>query len=474
MVADRSLPAGTPASPPRAVALSVLLSCQAGDGAPDELLEQIYRRARYDVRDRALAMELVYGVLRRQERLEWRLAPILTKPIHRLPAVVHMLLCLGAYQLLYLDRIPASAAVDETVHLTKSYAKKLGRDWSGLVNAVLRNVIRLPEPPLPDPNHHPVEALSVRYALPQWLCRRWLARLGFQAAEAACRSTTAIPSVTLRVNRRRLSRQDFLDRLRQGDVAARPTTISPVGVILEGGHAITSIPGFFEGDFYVEDEAAQLIPLLLDAQPGEIVLDACAAPGGKTTHLAELMDDRGCILAMDRQEKRLQILRDNCGRLGVSTVVPITGDARNPTEALRILQEPTGSGQPRVSVDRILLDAPCSGLGVLRRHPEAKLKKYESMFPRHQALQLEILTAVAAVLRPGGVLVYSTCSTEPEETEVVVGRFCDGHRSWVRDSVAPWLPSAALPFITAGGALSTLGNDCGMDSFYAARLRKIS
>lgn len=463
-------PVAAPAvSPSRAAALSVLLSAPAAERPLEELLDRQFAATVPDPRDRALAMELVSGVLRRQETIDWRLAPILAKPLHRLPSFIAMLLRLGAYQILFLERVPAPAAVDESVTLAKSYAKKLGRDWSGLVNAVLRNLIRLPAPPIPDPVQHPAEAFSVRYAVPLWLCGRWIERLGAEHAEAACRSVGTVPPLTLRVNRRHLTREDFLGRLQEAGIAARPTTLSPVGVQLERGQLITSLPGFQAGDFYVEDEAAQLVPPILDPRPGEVVLDACAAPGGKATHLAELMGNQGRVLAIDRQEDRLEILRDNCRRLGAAIIQPLRADARSLEEVLQRLTKTEVGG-----VDRILLDAPCSGLGVLRRHPEAKRKKHAAMFARHHVLQGEILAAVSAVLRPGGVLVYSVCSTEAEETEDVVGGFCRTYPEWRRESVAPWLPSTALPFVTAQGAFSTMGNDCGMDGFYAARLRKAS
>ncbi len=449
-------------SSPRAAALAVLLACQSQDKTLDDELERRATDFRLDSRDRGLAMELVYGVLRRLEFIDWRLAPVLQKPLSRLPAVVQMLLRLGAYQLLCMDRIPASAAVNESVQLAKSYTTRLGRDWSGLVNAVLRNLTREAEPALPNVETDPELALSIRYALPLWLCRRWVEQLGMAQAESLCRSTSDIPSLTLRVNRLRVTRDLFLDRLSRLGFTARPTAISPVGVILEKSGPVTALPGFQDGEFYVEDEAAQLIPPLLDPQPGEQILDACAAPGGKATHLAELMENHGHILAMDRQQARLDRLQDNCRRLGVSIVAPTMGDARKSQET------------PGGSFDRILLDAPCSGLGVLRRHPEAKWSKHQAMFARHHQLQKEILEAVAAVLRPGGVLVYSTCSTEQEETEDVIRQFCRAHPGWMRESVVPRLPSAALPFVTAQGALSTMGNPLGMDGFYAARLRKMS
>lgn len=456
---------------PRSIALSILLSCQRTDDALDELIEQQAKSIPLP-RDRALVMELVYGVLRRQETIDWRLDAVLSKPLHRLPAVVQMLLRLGAYQLLFLDRIPASAAVNETVRLAKSYAKQLRRDWGGLVNGVLRNLIRVPAPPFPDPAVHPALSLSIQYGIPEWLTKRWFDRMGLEQAQSACRASSTIPNVTLRVNANHLTRDEFLECLRQGGVAARAAILSPVGVVLGKGQDITSLPGFQTGDFYVEDEAAQLIPPILDPQPGETVLDACAAPGGKTTHLAELMGDRGTIYALDRKTSRMDLLRQNCGRLGVQGVVPIVGDVRKPSEWSGMMASGSNLHDGLPLFDRILLDAPCSGVGVLRRHPEAKWRKDSSAFARHQKLQAEILASVASCLRPGGVLVYSTCSTETEETEEVIHRFCEAYPGWMRESVAPWLPTTSLPFVTIHGALSTMGNDCGMDGFYATRLRK--
>ncbi len=470
-VSERNNTTDRPGPSPRAMALSVLLLSQRTEEALDELIDH-QAGSITQHRDRSLMMELVYGVLRRQETIDWRLGAVLSKPLHRLPTVVQMVLRLGAYQLLFLDRIPQSAAVNETVLLAKARAKKLGRDWSGLANGVLRNLIRVPEPALPDSVAHPAQSLSIRYGIPLWLVERWLDRSEYEQTESACRATSTIPAVTLRVNNSRLTRDEFLERLQRAGIAARPTLISPVGVVLEKGLDVTSLPGFPTGDFYVEDEAAQLIPPILDPKPGEVILDACAAPGGKTTHLAERMGDRGTIYAIDRKAVRLELLRQNCERLGVQGVVSIVGDLRTPSEWSRRIAPEAKSHEGLPLFDRILVDAPCSGLGVLRRHPEAKYRKNSSAFARHRQLQSEILASAAPCLRPGGVLVYSTCSTETEETEEVVSSFCQAYPNWVRESVAPWLPSAALPFVTTCGALSTRGNDCGMDGFYAARLRR--
>lgn len=455
----------------RGCALAVLLAARKADEPIDDLLDRLWHDEGADPRDRAFAMELVYGVLRREETLDWRLAPVLKKPLPRLPLVVQQLLRLGAYQLLYLDRVPASAAVNECVNLAKRYAAQLGRDWSGFVNAVLRALLRAPEPPLPDGEALSAASLSVRYAVPRWLCERWLVQGGREAAEAACKTVSAIPKVTVRANRLCLTREELLRRFHDAGVVARATAISPVGVVIEEGPPVRLLPGFAEGWWYVEDEAAQLIPLILDPQPGERVLDACAAPGGKTTHVAELMANRGQIVALDRQAARLRRVMDNAQRLGIGIIASCVADARE-------LGEPGQgkAGDPLIAMpgvfDRILVDAPCSGIGVLRRHPDAKWKKDTAMFPRHQSLQQAILDRVSRFLRPGGVLVYSTCSTEPEETESVISEFCQSHQTFARESVAPWLPVPARAYVTPQGALSTMGNTGGMDGFYAVRLRK--
>ena len=475
---SRSLFTAQTAPSARAVALSLLVESVKSEEGVDVLLDRAFARCAFDSRERALTVELTYGVLRRLATIDWRLEPVLEKPLPRLPVAVQMLLRLGAYQLLFLNRIPQSAAVNESVNLAKGFAGALGRDWSGFVNAVLRALLRHPPQPWPSMDHDAAQALAVRYSVPVWLSRRWVERLGVASAETACEGISIAPPLTLRVNQLITTREALLEKFSQVGIAAKPTSVSLFGIALEEGGSVPSLPGFHEGGFYVEDEAAQLIPPLLDPQPGDIVLDACAAPGGKSTHLADLMHNKGTIYAVDRKGARLDLLRSNCRRLGVQIVVPMVGDIRQPLEWVPMIET---AGSPSVkkarvgepSVDRILVDAPCSGLGVLRRHPEAKWRKVEQTLPRHQALQCQILEAVAPCLRPGGVLVYSTCSTEREENEDVIERFCRAHAKFQRESVVPWLPPAAQGFVTEQDALLTVGNRFSMDGFYAARLRKV-
>ncbi len=475
---SRSLLTAKTAPSARVVALSLLVESVKSEEGVDVLLDHALARCLFDSRERALTVELTYGVLRRLATIDWRLEPVLDKPLPRLPVAVQMVLRLGVYQLLFLDRIPHSAAVNESVNLARAFAGTVGRDWSGFVNAVLRGLLRHPLQPWPNMDHDAAQALAVRYSVPGWLSRRWVKRLGVASAEAVCEGGSIAPPLTLRVNQLITTREALLETFAQAGIAAKPTSVSPFGILLEEGGLVPSLPGFQEGAFYVEDEAAQLIPPLLDPQPGDIVLDACAAPGGKSTHLADLMQNKGTIYAIDRKGARLDLLRSNCRRLGVKNVVPMVGDIRQPHEWVPMIEAARLSsvkksrvGEPLV--DRILVDAPCSGLGVLRRHPEAKWRKDEQALPRHQALQCQILEAVAPRLRPGGVLVYSTCSTEPEENEDVIERFCRTHAEFQRESVVPWLTPAAQGFVTEQGDLSTMSNRCSMDGFYAARLRKV-
>jgi 16S rRNA (cytosine967-C5)-methyltransferase len=378
-----------------------------------------------------------------------------------LPVFVRVILRLGAYQILYLNRIPLAAVVNESVALVKTKPRLAG--WAGFVNAVLRALIRTPAPPWPDLTADPIQALSIRYACPEWLVRRWIARYGVKEAERLCRATTVIPPLTIRTNTLQISREELANHLRERGYTVRPTRVSPVGLILDKRGPVSELPFFREGAYYVQDEAAQLIAPLVDPQPNETVLDACAAPGGKTTHLAALMKNCGEIIAVDQSPRRLRLLEENCQRLGVGIVRSLCTDATT--------LSPSDLGGRLF--DRILVDAPCSGLGVLRRHPEAKWQKQGRALERHHALQRHLLERLSHLLRPGGILVYSTCSSEPEENEQVVDEFCRAHPDFSRESVAEWLPVQGSSFVTEHGDLSTIHNDESADVLFAARLRKL-
>ncbi|MGH7274502.1 MAG: 16S rRNA (cytosine(967)-C(5))-methyltransferase RsmB, partial [Nitrospiria bacterium] len=376
---------------------------------------------------------------------------------------------MGAYQLLFLNRIPARAVVDEAVGLTQ---RKGAKGLSGFVNAVLRSLEReKAKISYPDPAHDLVQHLSIRYSHPEWMIRRWIQRYGPERTKAICQANNEVPPVTLRTNTLVTTRDELWAELRNRDVETEACTLSPLGLRTRARHPAVPVTGrgvggtclpagrseerlhrtgphigrtgavmetvaYRKGWFYVQDEAAQLVVLALGPRPGEIILDACAAPGGKTIHIAQFMANQGRIIALDVQAKRLRLIRQNCERLGVTIVECLTGDARD----LRKLTDQ--------QFDRILVDAPCSGLGVLRRNPEGKWYKTEELIHRYARLQSEILEGVSPQLKEGGILLYSTCSTEPEENEQVVRGFLKAHPEFhiqdLRDNLAP----SASPMIT--------------------------
>lgn len=455
-----------PPSDARTIALEILRKIQGRRMLADDVLDLWFNKVPLDSRDQALVFELVYGVMRHQGTLDWYLRRVMHYQLGKLPLPVVLALRLGTYQIFYLNKIPQSAAVNESVNLVK---KLLGEKWTGLVNAVLRNLLRHPPPPFPDLTDEPIDALSIRYSCPAWLVKRWVTQFGIEGAEHACRHTIQIPPMTLRTNVLRCSRDELMKKLSKDGLLATPTAISPVGVIIDKCGSLTQLRPLQEGWCYVEDEAAQLVPLILYPQPGHRVLDACSAPGGKTTHIAMLMKNEGEIVSLDKQTRRLKRVRENCQRLGISIVQPCTFDLLKEELSHKEFQY---FGMLPETYDRILVDAPCSGLGVLRRHPEAKWSRQPEHLPKHQEFQLGLLHKVSRLLRPGGVLVYSACSVEPEESSHVISRFCRDHPGFSHETATPWLPPLGRSLVNQDGNLMTMAPPYEMDGFFAARLQK--
>ncbi len=451
----------------RKFACNVLLAIYRNQNFADDAFDAALKKAALSELDRVLAFELVYGVLRYAITLDWRLDHLSRKPMARLPLNVATTLRVAAYQLLYLDRIPASAAVNEAVKLIR---KQPGHDWGGLVNGILRNLLRQPAPPLPNSTTNPFQTLSLQYSCPSWMVERWMNAFGFTNAEILCKKTLEVPPLTLRTNTLRCTRVALLECLAVEGISARETPVSPLGVILEkcGNPGLLSVVQ--DGWCYIEDEAAQLIPPLLDPQPGERILDACAAPGGKTTHLAQLMQNQGKIIALDRQNNRLTRLQENCRRLEINIVQTYEYDLVAKLKGIESSQ--SHSDFLIEPFDRILVDAPCSGLGILRRHPEGKMLKQRSMIKESSHTQTQILNRVCQLLRPGGILVYSACSIEPEETREVISAFCLEHPDFQPEPVTPWMASTGSSLVTEQGYLCTAFQSFNMDGFFACRLKK--
>lgn len=447
-------------TPSRLAALEALRlidpKLEEGEGADaGAILDRILSKNPLSEKDRRLATELVYGVLRQRGHLDAWIEQYATAPLVRLPPDPVLALRLALYQILFLKKIPDSAAVNTAVEWVKG---RLGKSPAGLVNGILREVVRHPGRfRLPDPGREPVAHLSVKHAHPSWMVARWLSRLGREPTEALLSANNAAPPLTLRVNSRILTQDALIKEITAAGGEAEPTAVSPVGLIVRG-ISPREIPAYQRGGFYVQDEAAQLVSCLVGPQPGERVLDACAAPGGKATHLVELMEGKGEVVAWDRSEERLATLKENLERMGAAIVRTDRVDALEPPE-----ESP---------FDRILLDAPCSALGILRRAPEGKWGKGESIISRCASLQWKMLDRLAPLLRRGGKLVYATCSTEPEENEEVIERFLSDHPEFERVSAASALPQGGGKLVDERGYFNSLLNPYRMDFFFAAALVK--
>lgn len=412
-------------------------------------------------RDRALWQELVLGTLRQRGYLDWLLEQATAHPLRAASAWARNTLRLAAYQIMF-TRVPPHASVDEAVRLGKQTGAAGGR----FVNAVLRALLRKKDAMQPPAREaDPVKHLAITTSHPSWLVRRWLSRFGPEATERLLLQNNRIPPLTLRVHPLRISRDQYLRVLQEAGVAVRPASFAPEGVIVETKQPIAGLPGYTEGWFVVQDEGAQLIGHCLDPRPGERVLDACAAPGGKTTQLAALMGDRGEVVAGDRDPHRLARVEESCRRLGLTSVRTLSLDWENPPEA-------ETAGLLAEGFDKVLLDAPCSGLGVLRRHPEGKWGKSAALIGRMAAVQRRLLARLAQRVKPGGVLLYATCSTEEEENDAVVNDFLSQHPEFRLENLREILPPSCHPLLTPEGALKTYPALADMDEFYAARLRR--
>jgi 16S rRNA (cytosine967-C5)-methyltransferase len=420
----------------------------------DRLLEALVDRAGLDSRDRALVTELALGTLRWQRRLDWAIGRASRRAIEDLAPWVRALLRLTAYQLAFLDRIPPWAAVHEAVELAK---RRRSAGAAAFVNGVLRAVASEPRPwPVPTAED-PVEALALRASHPTWLVRRWCARYGPVEAEALALAMNEAPPVVLRANTLRMTAAAVAAALQAAGVGAVPTRFAPEGLLLDRAGDLRALAPLREGAAAVQDEAAILVGHALGPRPGETVADVCAAPGTKTTHLAALMENRGRIVSADPHAGRLGLLRSACARMGATIVAPRHADARG-------LAADLGA-----TCDRVLVDAPCSNLGVLRRNPDGKWRRRPEDLATLAAGQAAILDAAAALVRPGGVLVYATCSLEPEENEAVVAGLRARQPDFEPDALPSTVPAACR---AAPDILRMTPHRHGSDGFTAHRLRR--
>jgi 16S rRNA (cytosine967-C5)-methyltransferase len=443
----RSLYAG-----PRGTAVKILNRVERTDSYLDKVLDAELKSPELSDPDKGLLSELVHGVLRWQNRLDWVLNGFSHGNFAKSEINVKNTLRVALYQVLFLERIPHAAAVNEGVEFIKRIR---GEKPAGLVNAVLRNIIRNIEGiRYPDPAEDQAQYMAVFYSHPLWMVKRWIERFGVEDTRALLVANNERPHLSLRVNRLKIDRSSFLNTLERLQVQATPSTLLEYFVRARGLSRIGQMEAFRNGLFTVQDESAALPCLLLDPRPGDTVIDLCAAPGGKTTNIAEIMRNEGQVIAVDKYEAKLGLIRTACDRLGLRNVSFLAADA----STLEI--EPA---------DRALLDAPCSGLGVLTKKPDIKWKRDIADIPKLTMIQRELMENAARILKPGGVLVYSTCTTEPEENHDIIKGFLEMHPEFVVDDAKRFVPPEV---VTPEGYVVTLPHRHGIDGSFAARLVK--
>ena len=445
----------------RKISLHILNTLDEGHKTLDNILDDLISKdTRLTRKDRTLAHALVYGALRWRGRLDWIIDYFSKTRLDKIDPRVLNILRLGLFQILFLDRIPVSAAVNTSVEMVKSIAPNYVVRFA---NGLLRRAAREHEHvPFPDLENDPVSALAATKSLPGWLIKRWLDRFGPAETGQICDAINTIPPITVRCNTLKVPRKTLKNFLEKYGEKVGYTVYAPDGVSFwRPKKSIPELPIFKDGLFQVQDEAAQLVTLLLNPKPGETVLDACAGLGGKTGHIAQIMNNRGKIVAMDKNRKKLGRLESEMHRLGISIVTARPHDLNAPFNR-----------DDREKFDRILLDAPCSGLGVLRRNPDAKWRIMEEDLRNHQKRQSEFLDNLAGLLKPGGVMVYAVCSTEPEENELVIKGFLNKHPEFAIEKNLEEMTRKARALITEDGYFRPYPHLHNMDGFFSVPMKR--
>ncbi len=422
------------------------------DVALNRVIKSMSKSAEIGQTDRSFACELVYGIVRRQRTLDALIDLLGKKKAVQQPPDLRIILHLGLYQLRYLDRIPASAAVNTSVELAKANGiAKL----AGVVNGLLRSYIRQAESgdPLQLPDD-PITRLGVKHSFPDWIVETWLEQLSIEEVDQLLAWFNRSPKIDLRVNILKTSVTEVEAAFKAVGVDVEQIPNLPQGLRLENAGAVTDLPGYKDGWWVIQDSSAQLVTHLLDPQPGETIIDACAAPGGKTTHIAELMGDEGQIIACDRAAKRLEKVRENAARLQLKSIKIEVEDSRNCEQFVNI-------------ADRVLLDAPCSGLGTLHKRPDIRWRQTSQGIRELFTLQKELLEQAATWVKPKGILVYATCTLNVLENEKVIQSFLANNTNW---SIQFPPDAIAKNWLTNEGWIKVYPHRHNMDGFFMVGL----
>ncbi len=437
---------------PRGTAVKILNRIERSDAYLDRLIDAELRSTEMNDLDKGLMNEIVTGVIRWRAKVDWVLTGFFHGNFTKAETNIKNALRVALYQILFLDRVPHSAAVNESVDFIK---RLRGQKVADLVNAVLRNILRnLENIRYPDVGENQIQHLAVVQSHPQWVVKRWVQRFGFDETLKLLETNNQRPDLTLRVNRLKIDFNYFLSKLDELQVQFARSPYLDFFVRVKHMTGIGASEMFRQGFFVVQDESAGLAVKLLDPQPGDRVIDLCSAPGGKTTYIGELMKNMGEIIAIDKYETRLNLVRLSCQRLGVVNAHFAAADAAE-------FSVPPG--------DKVLVDAPCSGLGVLSKKPDAKWKREPEDLDDLCQLQGKIMDNAASLVKPGGILVYSTCTTEPEENILLIRKFLENHSEFSIDPAGPFVDPQ---LVHADGFVETFPHRHGMDGSFSVRLKK--
>ncbi|NEU29422.1 16S rRNA (cytosine(967)-C(5))-methyltransferase RsmB [bacterium LRH843] len=446
--------------PIREVALDVLLQIEKNQAYSNLLLNQTVKRSNLEKRDVGLLTEIVYGTIQRRDTLDYYLEPFIKKGVSSLEAWVKVLLRLSVYQIVYLDRVPDRAVVHEAVTIAK---KRGHKGISGMVNGVLRSILREGLPSTGEIADQ-TERLALETSFPLWLVTRFVEQYGFEVTKAMCESSLVPPEVTVRVNKTKTTVEEAMKRLSEEGLIVRKGELSPDAIVIEKGNIFSSHL-FEQGIVTAQDESSMLVGRAVGAKAGMNVLDSCAAPGGKSTHIAEQMNNEGLVMSFDLHEHKVKLIRDQAKRLDLSNIKAEALDIRNIHIHTKLKDE---------QFDRVLVDAPCSGFGVIRRKPDIKWTKSEKDITTIQSIQQDILDAVAPFVKKDGLLIYSTCTVDKEENEKNVQAFLAKHPDFRLDET---LKDRLPEKVYKGGRyedgfVTILPQDFQTDGFFISSFRK--
>ncbi len=441
----------------REIALLAMVEIDGSGAYANLALNGALERYRPNKLDKAFITELVYNTVRSLNTIDWIINHFSKQKVIEQTVWIRNILRLGVYQLFYLDRVPDSAACNEAVNLSKKYGNP---GQAKFVNAVLRSIIRGKDMIVfPDSQKNPDAYLSLKYSHPQWLVHRLIKQLGYDNAVRFLAADNVNPPLTVRTNILRCERDQLQKWLTNSGIEAEKTRYASEGLKLRGVSGLNKLSAHRQGLFQVQDESSMLASAVLAPRPGSTVIDTCCAPGGKTTHLAQLMNNEGKILAFDLHANKLALVEENCRRLGITCVATEAADAED--LGRRFYQQ----------ADYVLVDAPCSGLGVLRRRADLRWRKHPDEISKLPALQSALLRSAAACVKPGGSLVYSTCTIVREENENIITDFLKEHEEFAGDDLKQFLPSELdWQGTFKHGWIQILPYMDEMDGFFIARL----